>query len=96
LRCASSATLAGVGLRLLPCFIADAYDLLVPVLAKDIRVIPTYWLITHADTHGLAGNKVVADFIVQQVSQHNAASGDPMPANPDRQRRLIQRLIIAV
>jgi DNA-binding transcriptional LysR family regulator len=91
-----TATLAGVGLCVLPCFIADAYDLLVPVLDKDVRVPQTYWLITHADTHGLARNKVAADFIVQQVQRAQSGFWRPHAGDPDRQQRLIHRSTITV
>jgi DNA-binding transcriptional LysR family regulator len=62
-----NATLAGVGLCLLPCFIGDQWDQLVPVLDDQVRVTQTYWLVTHDDTHDLVRNRIAADFIVRQV-----------------------------
>ncbi|MGU3501420.1 LysR family transcriptional regulator [Mycobacterium sp. C31M] len=44
------ATRADAGLGLLPCFMADRHDDLVRVLAAEVSVRLTYWLVTRAET----------------------------------------------
>ncbi|MFK4788635.1 LysR family transcriptional regulator [Microbacterium sp. ZW T5_56] len=43
------ATRAGAGIGLLPAFLADRHDDLVPVLADEIRVTLPYWLVVHPE-----------------------------------------------
>jgi hypothetical protein len=44
---------SGAGLGVLPCFIGDHDPALVPVL-PDRRIIRSFWLVSHKDTHNLA------------------------------------------
>jgi DNA-binding transcriptional LysR family regulator len=44
---------AGTGIGVLPCFMGDADKWLVPVL-PDRRIVRSFWLVTHKDTHSLA------------------------------------------
>jgi DNA-binding transcriptional LysR family regulator len=44
------ATRAGAGLGLLPCFMADRHDDLVRVLADDVGLQLTYWLVARTET----------------------------------------------
>ena len=44
------ATRASAGLGLLPCFMADRHPDLVRVLADDVSIRLTYWLVTRAET----------------------------------------------
>jgi DNA-binding transcriptional LysR family regulator len=74
-----TATLAGIGLCLLPCFVADQYDQLVPVLDNQVRVTQTYWLVTHDDTHDLVRNRIAADFIIRQVQTAPVGYWRPIP-----------------
>lgn len=62
------ATLAGAGVCVLPRFLAERYPELVRVLADDIELTRTFWLIVHADMKDLARVRVVADFIHSQVA----------------------------
>lgn len=61
------AVLAGAGLCVLPAFIARCEPELVPVLANEIRLTRTYWMISHADHKDLARIKVTSRFIADQV-----------------------------
>ncbi|TCT05239.1 LysR family transcriptional regulator [Aquabacter spiritensis] len=60
---------AGAGLAILPCFMADAEPGLAPVLAGEVELTRTFWLITHADTRTLARVRVAADFIAQEAQE---------------------------
>lgn len=44
---------ARAGIGVLPCFIGDADPALVPVLPQQ-RIVRSFWLVTHKDTHNLA------------------------------------------
>lgn len=60
---------AGAGIGALPCFIGDADPGLVPVLPEQ-RILRTFWLVTHRDTHQLARIRAGKDWI-QGAVQHN-------------------------
>ncbi len=64
------ATLAGAGLCILPRFIADPEPTLVPVLAQEITVTRSFWLIVHEDLRALARVAATADFIAETVARH--------------------------
>jgi DNA-binding transcriptional LysR family regulator len=55
------------GIGVLPHFIARGETGLVPVLPRKVRLVRSYWLVTHADTRDLARIKAMTDFIVQTV-----------------------------
>ncbi|MGI4941070.1 MAG: LysR substrate-binding domain-containing protein, partial [Janthinobacterium lividum] len=63
------ATLAGAGLCVLPCFMADCEPRLRRVLAGEVSLLRAFWLITHSDMLGLARIRAVADFITSAVSE---------------------------
>lgn len=58
---------AGAGLCILPEFMANQVDGLVRVLAGEIALTRTFWLILHADLRDTARVRAVADFIVAEV-----------------------------
>lgn len=62
---------AGAGLGVLPCFIGDADPGLVPVL-PDKRIVRSFWLVTHKDTHNLARVRAGRDWLGEAVQQHRA------------------------
>jgi DNA-binding transcriptional LysR family regulator len=64
---------AGVGLGVLPCFLARREPGLVRVLPGEISLTRSYWLLTHADARDLVRVQVVADFIVSRLA---ARGGD--------------------
>lgn len=64
-------TIAGAGLCVLPCFIAQAEPALVRVL-PSFRLIRTFWLLLHSDLRNTARVRVTADFIAEQVSKAQA------------------------
>lgn len=57
------ATLAGFGLAVLPCFVAQSHPDLVPVLPDEIRIIRSFWLLSHADGSDPARTRAVSAMI---------------------------------
>ncbi|EKS41895.1 MAG: molybdate transport repressor ModE-like protein [Afipia broomeae] len=66
-----NSTLAGAGLCVLPCFIAQTEPELVRVL-PNFRLIRTFWLLLHSDLRNIARVRVTADFIAEQASKAQA------------------------
>ncbi|MFG1362426.1 LysR family transcriptional regulator [Xanthobacter versatilis] len=67
-----TATQAGAGVCVLPCFMGDLFagdrpNALVPILPGDVGLTRTFWLLTHTDTRDLARIRVAADFIASVV-----------------------------
>ena len=60
---------AGAGIGVLPCFMGDADGDLVPVL-PDQRIVRSFWLVTHKDTHQLARVRAVKDWMLGVVHDH--------------------------
>lgn len=61
------ATLAGAGLCVLPAFIANEEAGLLPVLAEEVRLTRSLWLIVHEDQKDLSRIKAVSRFITEEV-----------------------------
>ena len=59
---------AGVGMGVLPCFLARREPGLIRVLPQEIALSRCYWLVTHADARDLLRVQVVADFIVDRLA----------------------------
>lgn len=59
---------AGAGMGVLPCFIGDADPALVPVLPER-RILRSFWIVTHKDTHNLARVRAGKDWLAEVV-QH--------------------------
>lgn len=62
-----NSTIAGAGLCVLPCFIAQTEPQLVRVL-PSFRLIRTFWLVLHSDLRNIARIRVTADFMAEQAS----------------------------
>ncbi len=62
------ATRAGAGVCVLPCFMGDLQQDLVPILPQEVSLTRTFYLITHTDMRDLARVRAAADFIAGQVS----------------------------
>jgi DNA-binding transcriptional LysR family regulator len=67
-----NATLAGFGIAVLPHFMATAHPELRPVLADEISISRTFWLLMHADSKDLARIRAVADYIYETVEHERA------------------------
>lgn len=66
------ATRAGAGLCMLPAFIARSEPALVPVLADQVAITRSFWLIVHEDMRPLARIAMAADFIADTVRREQA------------------------
>ncbi len=66
------ATLAGAGLCVLPAFLAGEEKRLVRVLADEVSLTRSLWLIVHQDLAELARVKAVVRFIKEEVETSRA------------------------
>lgn len=57
----------GVGLGVLPCFIARSEPELVRLLPDEIELTRSYWLVTHADTRDVARVRLMHDFLRAEI-----------------------------
>lgn len=62
---------AGAGLGVLPCFMGDADKWLVPVL-PEVRIIRSFWVVTHKDTHALSRVRAFKDWLTTQMARQRA------------------------
>jgi DNA-binding transcriptional LysR family regulator len=63
------AAMAGAGLCVLPCFMADPEPGLVRVLADEVALTRSFWLAVHADQRNLARIRTTSQFIVDAVRE---------------------------
>jgi DNA-binding transcriptional LysR family regulator len=61
------ATVAGAGLCVLPCFMANADERLVRVLPSEVLLRRTFWMIVHSDMRDIARIQVTCDFIAEEI-----------------------------
>jgi DNA-binding transcriptional LysR family regulator len=61
------ATVAGSGLCVLPCFMADADECLVRVLPGEVLLRRSLWMIVHSDMRDIPRIQVTCDFIAQEI-----------------------------
>jgi DNA-binding transcriptional LysR family regulator len=59
----------GAGIGVLPCFMGDSNEVLIPVL-PDRRITRSFWLVTHKDTHNLARVRAGKEWLVSVVEGH--------------------------
>ena len=86
------ATVAGAGLCVLPCFMADAERRLQRVLAGPVSLLRQFWLITHSDMLNLARVRAASAFIAAEVATSRALFLPSRPAQPDRPTGLLEAL----
>ncbi|MGY3421973.1 DNA-binding transcriptional LysR family regulator [Bradyrhizobium sp. F1.13.4] len=67
-----NATLAGFGIAVLPHFMAADYPQLIAVLAEEVSITRTFWMLMHADSKDLARIRAVADYISEIVERERA------------------------
>jgi DNA-binding transcriptional LysR family regulator len=73
-----NATVAGYGIAVLPCFMAEKRDGLVPVLPDTVSIMRSFWLLMHADNKDLARIRAVADYI------HAVTANDRLLFDPEQ------------
>lgn len=54
----------GIGLCVLPCYMARRHDDLVPVLAGEVVLRRSYWLTCHADIRQMRRERKVSEFLI--------------------------------
>lgn len=59
---------AGAGIGVLPCFIGDSDKTLAPVLPEQ-RIMRSFWLVTHKDTHNLARVRAFKEWLTALVAR---------------------------
>lgn len=64
------ATCQGLGVALLPCFIADKHPQLVRLLTREISFVRSYWIVTHENPRYPLRTRSVKDFIVEQAEAY--------------------------
>jgi DNA-binding transcriptional LysR family regulator len=74
------ATLADAGICVLPHFMAALEPRLEPVLAEQISIVRSFWLIVHADLKDVARIRATMDFLVREVKAARALFMPPHPA----------------
>ena len=57
----------GGGFGILPCFLADSHPKLTRVLAREVALIRTFWMMVHSEMRDLARVRVISNFIAAEV-----------------------------
>lgn len=82
-----NATLSGMGLAVLPAFMATSFPCLIPVLPEQIKLTRSFFLHLHEDSRRIARIREAADYVIAQVMQ-NRELFDPsvcqVHVEPDR------------
>jgi DNA-binding transcriptional LysR family regulator len=60
---------SGAGIGVLPCFMGDADPGLVPLLPAQ-KIVRSFWLVTHKDTHQLARIRAGKDWLVAMATRY--------------------------
>jgi DNA-binding transcriptional LysR family regulator len=63
-----SAIKSGLGIGILPCFLADQDQSLVKLCASEIEVIRSFWLVTHPESKRLSHVATVWDYLKNLVA----------------------------
>jgi DNA-binding transcriptional LysR family regulator len=71
------ATLAGVGIAVLPRFLAQAYPQLRPILPEQLSIFRSFYLLMHTDGRKFPQVRAVADYLYALVEQEKALFLDP-------------------
>jgi DNA-binding transcriptional LysR family regulator len=71
------ATLAGVGIAILPRFLAQAYPQLRPILPEQLSIFRSFYLLMHADGRKFPQVRAVADYLYALVEREKALFLDP-------------------
>lgn len=61
---------AGSGIAVLPCFLVAGETDLVRVLPDAVKLVRSFWLVTHSDLRHLSRIRVTADFIAEEVRRN--------------------------
>jgi len=73
-----NAVLAGLGLAVLPAFMAKSFPNLAPVLPGRIKLIRTFYLHLHEDGHRISRIRETADYLIAEVAKNRSLFNPPM------------------
>ncbi|SMC99803.1 LysR family transcriptional regulator [Rhizobium sp. RU36D] len=73
------ATASGLGLCVLPCFLAEGDRRLMRILPREVRLIRSFWITVHADTRSMPRIAATADFIARLVRDAESLFLPPQP-----------------
>jgi DNA-binding transcriptional LysR family regulator len=71
------ATLAGVGVAVLPRFLAKGCPDLTPILPDEVEILRSFYLLMHADSKDFPQIRAVADYLYDIVEKDRALFLDP-------------------
>ena len=63
---------SGLGIGILPCFLADQDETLVRIMPDQINLIRTFWLVTHPEIKRLARVNTVWQFLKTLTASHQS------------------------
>lgn len=61
---------SGLGVAVLPCFLADTAPELVPILPREIDITRTFWMVAPRERRELARVRALWDFLREVISDH--------------------------
>ncbi len=61
------ATIAGAGVCILPFFLANERTDLIRILQQEVKIMRTFWMVSHSDMQQLSRVRAVAEFIAGQA-----------------------------
>ena len=64
-----NAVAAGAGIGVIHHFMAESDPRLVPVLAEEVSLTRSFWLLVHADLKDVARVRAIVDFLVRETKQ---------------------------
>lgn len=64
------ATVSGIGIAFLPCFMASRQPNLIRLLTDQISFMRSYWLVTHEISRHPMRTKAVKDFLIAQIENN--------------------------
>ena len=71
------ATLAGVGVAVLPRFLAQGFPQLAPILPEEISILRSFYLLMYADGKQFPQVRAVADYVYALVEKERSLFLDP-------------------
>jgi DNA-binding transcriptional LysR family regulator len=62
---------SGAGIGILPCFMV-ARDPGIVRVVPEFRIVRSFWIVTHKDTHQLRRIRAVKDWLIEIAARHRA------------------------
>lgn len=67
-----TATRRGLGLCVLPCYVADPFPELAPVLPETVTLRRSYWLTSHRDVGEMRRERAIGRFLAEELKARQA------------------------